>query len=432
VRTQFALSCSNSLLHLSPAILPFSAVPSTIQSHYPRPAQGATGSSLNRPLDRASSLLKALAPLSKQKTAVEALAELQAQEPEEYAKALAIPPEPCPRALDVHSLFSTEPDLHGGFTDVSRFVRNADPDADIIVFWRDWQGRAPPAGDALNGPPLDLNAEACPVALSRFQEFLKNAHTRAWLWNDRAERWEPVAFQNLKPGMTIMLRGAVGGYSQALGWTGSASERLNDLPSAGKGRALRDDWRAEAGYWSSLVSHLADARGEAERLCDTLALQAPIRTAVVEAARLHDLGKAHPDWRGAIPEGSPLNCEALAKFPKVLRVEVLSQDAESVRTAVGSKLATASSLSDEDVNEGKIVRLRWALERSLDQITLKEIRELSGVRRAAHKAFRPGLRHEAASALAMCGGNISLRMTRRTRPSPYISPPLITGRCGRY
>lgn len=364
-------------------------------------------------LDQASSLLKVFAPLSKQKTAVEALSELQAQKPDEYAKALGIPPEPCPRALDVHSLFSTEPDLHGGFTDVSRFVRNSDPDADLIVFWRDWRGRAPPTGDALDGPPLDLNAEVCAVALWRFQEFLKTAHARAWFWNDRAERWEPVSFQNLKPGMTVMLRGDVGGYCKALGWTGAASDRLNDLPSAGRGRALRDDWRAEAGYWSSLVSHLADARGEAERLCDALALQAPIRTAVVEAAGLHDLGKAHPDWRGAIPEGGRLNCEALAKFPKVLRVEVLRQDAKGVRTAVGPKLATASALSDEEVNEGKIVRLRWALARSLDQITLEEIRALSGVRWAAHKAFRPGLRHEAASALVM------IRQYRILNEVPY-------------
>jgi CRISPR-associated endonuclease/helicase Cas3 len=352
-------------------------------------------------LDLALSLLKPLAPLSEQKAAIEALSALQAQKPEEYAKALAIPPEACPRALDVHSLFSTEPDLYGGFTDVSRFVRNADPDADLIVFWRDWQGGAPPTGDALDGPPLDVGAEACPVALWQFQEFLKIASARAWLWNDQAERWEPVSRQNLKPGMTVMLRGSVGGYSEALGWTGVTSDHLNGLPSPGRGHALRDDWRAETGYWSSLASHLADARSEAERLCDALALQGPIRTAVVESAALHDLGKAHRDWQGAIPEGAPFDCEALAKFPKVLRVEVLSQDAERVRTVVGPKLATASALSDEGVNEGKIVRLRWALERSLDQATLTGIRALSGVRWAAHKAFRPGLRHEAASALAM-------------------------------
>ena len=352
-------------------------------------------------LDQASSLLKALAPLSEQKTAVEALAMVQAQMPEELAKALSIPPEPCPRALDVHGLFSTEPDLHGGFTDVSRFVRNDDPDADLIVFWRDWQGGAPPSGDALDGPPLDLNSEVCPVALSPLQDFLKASHARAWLWNDRAERWEPISFQNLKPGMTVMLRGDVGGYSQVLGWIGVASHRLNDLPPPGQGRALRDDRRAETGYWSSLSSHLADARDEAERLCDALTLQGPIQNAIVEAAGFHDLGKAHPDWRGAVPKGGPVDHEPMAKFPKALRVEVLNQNTEAVRTAVKPKLATASTMSDEVVNEGKIVRLCWALERSLDQVTLKEIRALPGVRWAAHKAFRPGLRHEAASALAM-------------------------------
>ena len=352
-------------------------------------------------VDQASSLLKTLAPLSEQKTAMEALVGLQAQAPEGIAEALAIRPEPCPRALDVHGLFSTEPDLHGGFTDVSRFVRNADPDADVMVFWRDWQSAAPPVGDDLDGPPLDPNAEGCPVSLRSFQEFLKAAGRRAWLWNDRAERWDPASPRDLKPGMTVMLRSDLGGYNQSLGWTGVESDRLNGLPPPGRGRALRDDRRSEAGYWSSLASHLADARAEAESACDALALQGPIRTAVVEAAGLHDLGKAHPDWRSAIPNGGPLDHEALAKFPKVLQVDVLSGDAERVRAAIKPKLVAASALTHEVVKDGKIVRLRWALERALDQAALKDIRALPEVQSAAHKAFRPGLRHEAASALAM-------------------------------
>lgn len=350
-------------------------------------------------LDQASSLRSTFERISKQKTAAETLAQLQEDMPEKYAEALAIRPEPCPRALDVHGLFSTEPDLYGGFTDVSRFVRNADPDADITVFWRDWHDAAPPIGKSLTGPPYDPSSEACPVAAGKLQELLGSA--RAWLWDDRAERWEEVLSRNLRPGMTVMLRGDVGGYSRTLGWTGAKDDRLKGLPPPGRGRVLRDDWRSEAGYWSRLVSHLADARREAERLCNALDLQAPIRTAVVEAAGLHDLGKAHPDWQGEIPERSPIHCEALAKFPKVLRVEVLSQDAEGVRTAVGPKLAAASALSDQEVNEGKLVSLRWALERPLDRTTLEAIRALPGVRWAAHKAFRPGLRHEAASALAM-------------------------------
>jgi CRISPR-associated endonuclease/helicase Cas3 len=369
-------------------------------------------------LDQASALLKSFAPLSEKETAVGALAELQTCALKELAKALAIPREPCPRALDVHGLFSTEPDLHGGFTDVSRFVRNADPDADITVFWRDWQGRALSSADALDGPPLDPNTETCAVALWRLQEFLKGAHARAWLWNDQDELWEPLSAQILKPGMTVMLRGDLGGYSQTLGWTGEPSDRLDGLPPPGRGRVLRDDPRAEAGYWSSLRYHLADARREAEHICAALGLQNPIRRAVVEAAGLHDLGKAHPDWRGAVPNGGPLDHEAVAKFPAVLRVQVLSGDAKMVQAAVGAMLADASALSDEAAKDTNFVRLRWALTHKLSREMLKSVRALPKVRWARHRAFRPGwqgkgMRHEAASALAMW------RQYRTSNEAPY-------------
>lgn len=369
-------------------------------------------------LDQASLLLKVLAPLSEQKTAVEALAELKRRIPKELAAALAISSEPCPRALDVYGLFSTEPDLYGGFTDVSRFVRNADPDADVFVFWRDWPGNNPPAGDALDGPPIDPNIETCQVALWGLQKFLKDAHARAWLWDDRAERWDATSTHDLKPGMTVMLRGALGGYSQTFGWTGLTSNRLNGLLPPGRGRALRDDGHAETSYWSSLMSHLADARGEAERLCDALGLQGQIRKAIIEAAGLHDVGKAHPDWRGAVPRGSPLHDEVVAKFPTVLRVEAQSGDEKTVQAAVEQKLAHASALSNETLDDSKFVRLRWALTRKLDHDALESIRALPGVRWARHRAFRPGfqgkgMRHEAASALTMW------RQYRTSNETPY-------------
>jgi CRISPR-associated endonuclease/helicase Cas3 len=367
-------------------------------------------------LDLAWSLLEKFAPLSAHMTAAQALEKLRQQTPDELAKALAIPPEPCPRALDVHSLFSTEPDLHGGFTDVSRFVRNTDPDADITVFWRDWQGLAPPSGEGLDGPPLDPNAETCAVAQWRLQEFLKTAHARAWLWNDEKELWQAVSVQDLKAGMTLMLRGDLGGYSQELGWTGERKHRLNDLPSPGPGRSLRDDQGAGAGYWSTMASHIADSRREAEGVCDALGIQGPIRTAVIEAAAWDDLGKAHPHWQGALPRGGPLDKEILAKFPEVLRVETSHDHAKSLRCDI-EKILTALAQSNHTFTFGPLpdgpaesagfVRLRWQLSRKIDYDTLRAIRDLRPrVRWARHRAFRPGLddrgmRHEAASALVM-------------------------------
>lgn len=68
------------------------------------------------------------------------LAELSSMSPTSslIAKSLQAKPEPFPRAFDIHGLFSTEPDAFGGFTDVSPWVRGTDPNTDVTVFWRDW------------------------------------------------------------------------------------------------------------------------------------------------------------------------------------------------------------------------------------------------------------------------------------------------------
>jgi hypothetical protein len=58
-----------------------------------------------------------------------------------------------------------------------------------------------------------------------------------------------------------------GGKSVRLRWALTQGLGQNTLEGI---RGLPKDWRAEAGYWSSLASHLADARGEAERICDAL------------------------------------------------------------------------------------------------------------------------------------------------------------------
>src|SRR5579875_1923040 len=120
---------------------------------------------------KAKKLLDALIPLSA-KPFTAALQELQRRHYKDIQAALEPKAEPLPRAIDVHDLFATERDVHGGFTDVSSFVRSADPDADLTVFWRDWKSKSgvPPNGEALDGPELDPDQEGCPVPIRRLQE----------------------------------------------------------------------------------------------------------------------------------------------------------------------------------------------------------------------------------------------------------------------
>lgn len=362
-------------------------------------------------IERARRLIRDLIPCSENKPFYAALKELEGKTEikEDLQAALQPRPEPMPRALDVHGLFSTERDVHGGFTDVSSFVRGADPDADLTVVWRDWEGGAkkePPRGDHLDGPSLDATTEGCPVPFYRLRETLKKSGARAWVWNEEDDAWEEIRPDDLRPGMVVMLHRDAGGYSKALGWTGDTSDKIEDedVPRAGRGRALCDDERTERGYWATLNVHLYDARREAEKLCEALGIPDEFRAAVIEAAGWHDLGKAHPQWQGALPSGADVGPGPWAKSPHVLAIDVTGRDAcEAVAAEIGKLLPSALRLPDEvSQREGKeLVRLRWAVDSRLKPQELDRLRQLAAVRWAGHVPFRPGLRHEAASALAM-------------------------------
>lgn len=350
----------------------------------------------------AKKLVDAFAPLSREKTFSEAIADLNKQHEKEVREALQPKPSPLPRAIDVHGLFSTERDVYGGFTDVSAFVRGTDPELDVTVFWRDWSGDSPPRGDELDGPLMEPAKEGCPVSFVRVKKMLENGKGKAWLWDDEADCWERVNPWDIRPGMLVMLKRDVGGYDATEGWTGDMSNVLADVPRAGRGATLRDDAWTEVGYWSRLEDHLADARREAEALCEAIALNGHTRTAVIEASGLHDLGKAHPQWQTALPDRSGIPDALLAKSPCVLAVDVVGE-AAAVRSHVLRLRPVALSLAEEPRRRGRedVVRLRWAIDDKLGVDDLKSVRALSGVRWAGHVQFRPGLRHEVASALAM-------------------------------
>ncbi|MBA3884764.1 MAG: DEAD/DEAH box helicase [Acidobacteria bacterium] len=350
----------------------------------------------------AKKLVDAFAPLSQVMSFAQTIAELNTKCQNDVSDALQPKPSPLPRALDVHGLFSTERDVHGGFTDVSAFVRGTDPDLDVTVFWREWSGDSPPRGDDVDGPPLDPATEGCPVSFVRVQKMLESSKGKAWLWDDEADRWERVNHWDIRPGMLVMLKRDVGGYDTTEGWTGDKAHDLSDVPRAGRGVALRDDSWTEIGHWSRLEDHLADARREAEQMCDALALTGHTRTAVIEASGLHDVGKAHPRWQSALPDRTAIPGALLAKTPRVLAVDVVG-DADAIRQTVPQRQPGALPLPDEARRRGRedIVRLRWAIDDRLGVDELKSLRALSGVRWAGHVQFRPGLRHEVASALAM-------------------------------
>jgi CRISPR-associated endonuclease/helicase Cas3 len=373
------------------------------------PSQGSTnkaeriGPYENSDIKLAKKLADKFAPLSQEKPFAAAIDDLINSHQRDVSNALQPRTSPLPRALDVHGLFSTERDVHGGFTDVSAFVRGTDPDVDVTVFWRDWSGPKPPEADELDGPLLEPGKEGCPVSFFRLQKVLESSKNAAWVWNDEDDRWDRVNHWDVRPGMLIMLKRDVGGYDATEGWTGEKSNILLEAPRAGRGATLRGDARTEVGYWSTLEVHLRDARAEAVKLCDALTLNGEIRVSVVEAAGLHDLGKAHPQWQKALPDRSVLADALLAKTPRVLAVDMEGPGGSAVVSEVAILRPTALRLPDQPRRRERrqVTRLRWAIEEKLDQDGLTRLLAFPEVCWAGHAGFKPGLRHEVASALAM-------------------------------
>lgn len=383
-------------------------------------------------IDRAKRLVDAFAPLSQGEAFSEAIAGLNASNQKEVTEALQPRLSPLPRALDVHGLFSTERDIHGGFTDISAFVRGTDADLDVMVFWRDWPGDTPPHGDDLDGPLLEPAKESCPVSFVRVQKMLESSKTKAWLWDDEADRWERVNHWDIRPGMLLMLKRDSGGYDETEGWTGDKSNVLAEVPRAGRGATLRDDAWTEVGYWSKLEDHLNDARREAEKLCEAVALSADIKMAVVEAAGHHDIGKAHPQWQAALPSVDGIGGIALglvAKTPHVLAVDVQrTGDVSQGRLEVCRLLPTALPLVDATSWRGsQIVRLRWFVDEKPSRTIRSTVQDLPAVRWVGEPAFKPALRHEVASALAMW----SEYRHSETKPYPALSVYLTAAHHGK-
>ncbi len=202
--------------------------------------------------------------------------------------------------------------------------------------------------------------------------------------------------------MVVMLHREIGGYDSTVGWTGEPKHQLPEVARAGRGRILRDDARTEVGAWVTLNVHLADVKHHAEAICAALELREPYRTAVIEAAALHDIGKTHPQWQNALPSACESEGGPWAKCPWVLAIDAV-EASDTIRDAVRALRPESLALSSESRRRGRdnVPRLRWAVSTKLKKEELETLRGIHGVRWAGHVAFRPGLRHEAASALAM-------------------------------
>ncbi len=197
------------------------------------------------------------------------------------------------RRRDLVDLFDTSPDLSGNDTDVSRFIRDA-RESDVRVCWRAW-----PNGEPSRTWPRPVGEELCPVPVGGLRDWLGQAGREAWSWDHLDRRWRRLHPREIWPGQVVVLRAEHGGYDPELGWSPGSTRAVEPygIAATDPEEAGGDDHLTFlSGRWQTLVEHSNQVVQEVEALLN--ALDNPelelFAADLVQAARYHDWGKAHP------------------------------------------------------------------------------------------------------------------------------------------
>jgi CRISPR-associated endonuclease/helicase Cas3 len=240
--------------------------------------------------------------------------------------AISLPLEgPVLRRFDLDDLFDTDPDLSGGHTDVTPYLRAADRDVDAYLLWRRIEGGLDAGGlDADEQVPFH-RGELCPVPFYEAQEAF--AEREVWILTLSTGRkgraaWRKATGREIRAGDTVMVDRGAGGYSEDVGWTAKDADKpkvIIDRWEKDDGKRVRawvrldggtaslvceidehivgprarlEDRRCFTKEWMELEPHLLLAEQKAMDLVGRLALNGTVGESVIQAARWHDVGKA--------------------------------------------------------------------------------------------------------------------------------------------
>jgi CRISPR-associated endonuclease/helicase Cas3 len=212
------------------------------------------------------------------------------------------PAAPVLRRKDLLELFDTEPDLTGLDIDISLWVRDSET-LDVQLAWRALGDAPPPA----SSPRLQRD-ELCRVPFAAALKHLQGS--TAWQWDVLEGTW--LRAPKLAPGGAYLVDVGVGGYDEALGYTGKPADHPAPVEvDATVGAApsdASDRLTTEHGAFQTLRQHATEVHDELRDLLAGLGHDAPTEI-LLTAARWHDLGKVHPAFQAmlmaALPEDDP-------------------------------------------------------------------------------------------------------------------------------
>lgn len=224
-------------------------------------------------------------------------------------------------------LFDTDPDLTGSDLDVSRFIREGD-ERDVLLWWHPLD-----TSEANTRPPKALQPERddlCRVGVRQAQEFLKKAAEDGAVW-----RWDYLEgeYQRLRrseqrlvfPGQTFLVDAHWGGYDAETGFTGLKRSSKDALMQTQANNPIlaplteadleQDDDKLSQSRYRTIATHGKETSQRVQDVARALGLEDKLTRVLDLAARLHDIGKAHPVFQAAIVGDDRPACSDLAKAP---------------------------------------------------------------------------------------------------------------------
>ncbi len=211
------------------------------------------------------------------------------------------------RRKDFLDLFNTDPDLSGFDVDVSDYIRDSGQPS-VQVFWREFEVN-PSQPQSQLGPVRD---ELCPISMGQVRDIYK----RAWRWDALQDEWVKLE-RPPRPGMTLLLKAADGGYDAEIGFDASLTKQSVPVVNAAEAivsDAFGEDWRSQQNYPVVLVDHLGHAADCIMQMCNALDENIHVGT-LRRAALWHDVGKTHPVFDATMHACNASPAGFLAKSP---------------------------------------------------------------------------------------------------------------------
>jgi len=200
------------------------------------------------------------------------------------------------RRRDLIDLFDTSADLSGLDIDIAPYVR-ADDDRSVTVFFRDVSDDLP-----VDDAPLPTRDELISVPIGSLTD------RRMWVHDHVDGLWRRTSRRDVRPGATVLLDAQEGGYEPELGWRPGSRAPVEPLARAqtpASTDGLGSDPLSAGSVPAELLAHLEAVQEDVTALVDDLDLPERLGTALVRAAALHDVGKAHEVFQATLRSSMP-------------------------------------------------------------------------------------------------------------------------------